>query len=230
MFKMNPLRVSIADLVFSTCRSCLPLLHPRVGLSVRVRPGDRLVTLDTRRVSQIIINALRWVRMSASRSAQRHVGVRECELHTRSFAHDRIHNRALRPSKICSFLAHSSRLPALLPLHSNAGKATTSGTIEVDVALLPDPSAPQAALLSVQDPAQADTRTQFAVITVKNPRVGQLLGDTEGLFIPFRDKVDTRGRSVRMGESQLPAVPLSSSSSSPSTLFHAPHPSGHASS
>jgi hypothetical protein len=63
MFKMNPSRVSIVDLMFSTCRSCLPLLHPRVGLSVRVRPGDRLVTLDTRRVSQIIINALRWVRV-----------------------------------------------------------------------------------------------------------------------------------------------------------------------
>jgi hypothetical protein len=93
----------------------------------------------------------------------------------------------------------------LLPPHSNAGKATTSGTIEVDVALLPDPSAPQAALPSVAGPGQADTRTQFAVITVKNPRVGQLLGDTEGLFIPFRDKMDTRGRSVRMGESRCPA-------------------------
>jgi signal transduction histidine kinase len=73
--------------------------------------------------------------------------------------------------------------------HSNAGKFTTNGVIEVDVRLLPDPS----------QPGQTDPRAQYAAITVRNPRRGTPLGDTEELFIPFRGMHSTQGRAVRRG-------------------------------
>lgn len=48
-------KVTINDI----CRSCVAFLEPNVGLKFRVVPEGARAMMDSRRVAQIIINALR---------------------------------------------------------------------------------------------------------------------------------------------------------------------------
>ncbi len=84
-------------------------------------------------------------------------------------------------------------------LASNAGKFTVKGTVSVEVIVTTKrtPAAEEAVASSSRTgrgrvgPAMA--LQQFAVITVSNPRTGRPLGDTEPLFVPFRDQVEQHG-------------------------------------
>jgi hypothetical protein len=98
-------------------------------------------------------------------------------------------------------------------LASNAGKFTVKGTVSVEVIVTTKrtPAAEEAVASSSRTgrgrigPAMA--LQQFAVITVSNPRTGRPLGDTEPLFVPFRDQVEQHGGAAAgAGESVGSAV------------------------
>ncbi len=61
MFNAAPKPVRLAALIDDVCRQCRAFLLPDVEFGYRVAPDDAVVSIDSRRVFQIITNGLRSV-------------------------------------------------------------------------------------------------------------------------------------------------------------------------